>query len=143
MADALGAPLPVVPFLKIPAGAQPYLEALRCGACGKLFLDQRRHCAACGARDALSPQRLSDTGRLHAFTIIQRSFPGVKVPYVSAIVDLDGGGTLKGNLIGVEPSPERIAMGMRVKIVYELAPQADAEGQRYLAYFFAPAGGAA
>ena len=43
--------------------------------------------------------KLSDNGKLHSFAVVYRSFPGIDVPYVSAIVDLEGGGTIKGNLI--------------------------------------------
>ena len=28
------------------------------------------------------------------------------MPYVSSIVDLEGGGTVKGNLVGIDPDPE-------------------------------------
>ena len=39
---------------------------------------------------------------------MHRNFPGVEVPFISAIVDLDGGGTLKGNLMDIVPSPEAL-----------------------------------
>jgi hypothetical protein len=134
-----GALLSAVPFLKSPSH-EPYLEGLACRACGKVFLDRRRHCAACGARDALSPQRLAPTGTLHAFTIVQRSFPGVPVPYVSAIVDLDGGGCVKGNLRDVSADPRHIEPGMRVRVAFAEAEQRDAQGQRYLLFYFTPEG---
>ncbi len=72
------------------------------------------------------------------FCIVHRSFPGIDVPYVSAIVDLEGGGTVKGNLINVEPDPEKIKMGMPVEVVYKEAPRKDAEGNAYLTYYFQP-----
>ena len=134
-------PLPVVSFLKLPAGASPHLEGLACKACGKVFLDERKHCAACGARDAMAPKVLGTEGVLHAYTIIQRSFPGVPVPYVSAVVDLEGGATVKGNLIRVTPSVEHVRPGMRVRVVFDLAPAKDKEGRSYMAYYFVPAQG--
>lgn len=134
-----GALRAVVPFLKSPA-EHPYLEGLVCTACQRVFLDQRTHCAACGARDAMQPKRLAESGRLHAYTIIYRSFPGVAVPYVSAVVDLDGGGCVKGTLRNVPVDPSRIEAGMRVRLGYEEAAQRDKEGGRYLAYFFVPEG---
>ena len=72
------------------------------------------------------------------YSIVHRSFPGVEVPYVSAIVDLEGGGTVKGNLINVEPEPEQIKMGMPVELVFKKAPRKDAEGNEYLTYYFQP-----
>ena len=72
---------------------------------------------------------------------MHRSFPGIDVPYVSAIVDLEGGGTVKGNLINIEPDPEKIQMGMPVEVVYQDAlGRKDREGNSYLSYFFQPRG---
>lgn len=132
-------PLPVVPFLKLPTGGQPYLEGHRCTKCGAVYLGARAVCSRCFARDAIEAIRLPNRGRLYAYTIVYRSFPGVKVPFVSAVVDLDGGGTLKGNLINVDPDPARIAMGMPVDVVFADAGRTDPEGNRYVSYFFQPA----
>ena len=84
--------------------------------------------------------KLEETGVLHSFSVVYRSFPGIDVPYVSAIVDLDGGGTVKGNLINIEPDPEKIDFGMKVKLTYQDAlGRKDKEGNSYLSYFFEPA----
>ena len=69
---------------------------------------------------------------------MHRSFPGVEVPYISAIVDLEGGGTLKGNLINIEPDPKKLKFDMPVDIVIKDAGRKDREGNSYLAYFFQP-----
>ena len=100
-------PLPAVPYLKLPEGGDPYLEGHECGSCGSIFLGERSVCSKCGARDSRStPVRsLRTTGTLYAYSIVHRSFPGIEVPYISAIVDLEGGGTVKGNLIGIDPEP--------------------------------------
>lgn len=134
-------PLPVVSFLKIPEREEPYLEGHACKACGAIFLGERKICSKCGARDQLEPRRLANTGTLYAYSIVHRSFPGIEVPYVSAIVDLDGGGTVKGNLINIDPDPEKIRMGMPVQVVYKDAlGRKDREGNSYLSYFFQPRG---
>jgi uncharacterized OB-fold protein len=136
----MSGPLPVVPFLKIPEHGEPYLEGSACTRCAAIFLGARAVCSKCGAREALEPRRLSNRGTLYAYTIVHRSFPGVAVPYVSAIVDLDGGGTLKGNLIRVEPDPEKIQFGMPIEVTYgDALGRKDAAGNSYLSYFFQPA----
>ena len=101
-------PLPAVDYLKIPDDGEPYLEGYRCGACAAIVLGDRPACPKCAARGTLAPTRLSNRGTLYAYSIVHRSFPGIDVPYVSAIVDLEGGGTVKGNLIDVEPDPQKI-----------------------------------
>ena len=127
-----------VPFLKIPKDGEPYLAGSKCSACGEVAVGTRETCGKCGARSGVSPVKLGTTGKLYNFTIVHRNFPGVPVPFISAIVDVDGGGTLKGNLLGVEPVPEKIKFDMPVNIVIKPVPQKDKDGNSYLAYFFEP-----
>lgn len=139
-ASAASRPLPAVDFLKIPESGDPYLEGSKCKACGSVFLGQRMACSKCGAVGQLETTKLANEGELYVYSIVHRSFPGVQVPYVSAIVDLKGGGTVKGNLIGIDPSPEKIEMGMPVKVVFKDAlGRKDRDGNSYLSYFFEPA----
>jgi uncharacterized OB-fold protein len=58
---------------------------------------------------------------------------------VSAIVDLEGGGTVKGNLIGIEADPAKIKLGMPVQVVYRDLERKDDKGNTYFSYFFQPA----
>ena len=132
-------PRPAVGFLKIPDDGAPYLQGSKCGKCGETFLGERTTCAACGAREGMQSIKLADTGKLYNYTIVHRSFPGVPVPFISAIVDVDGGGTLKGNLEGVSPVPDAVKFDMPVKIVIKDAGRKDRDGNSYLAYFFQPA----
>ncbi len=131
--------LPVLPFLKIPEKGDPYLEGHRCKSCGATFLGARSVCAKCGTRDQLEATRLSNRGKLYVYSIVHRSFPGIETPYISAIVDLEGGGTVKGNLVHIDPDPEKVRMGMPVEVIYEIAPRKDREGNEYLTYYFQPA----
>lgn len=132
-------PLPVVDFLKIPDSGEPYLEGHKCKACGAIFLGARKVCSKCLARDQMEAVRLSNRGTLYVYSIVHRSYPGIEVPYVSAVVDLEGGGTVKGNLIHVDPDPAKIRMGMPVRVIFGDAGRKDREGNSYLSYFFEPA----
>ncbi len=137
--NAAQGPLPVVDYLKLPPNGDPYLEGYKCGNCGAVFLGERSICSKCGTRDQMSAVTLSNQGHLYVYSIVHRSFPGIEVPYVSAVVDLEGGGTVKGNLIGVEPDPEKIPFGMPVEVVYKDAlGRKDREGNSYISYFFQP-----
>ena len=130
-------PLPVVPYLKIPDGADPYLEGHKCNDCGATFLGERSSCSKCGARDQLKAVTLPNSGKLYSYSIVHRSFPGIEVPYISAIVDLDDGTAIKGNLINIEPDPEAIAFDMPVEVVYaDALGRKDRDGNAYLSYFF-------
>lgn len=130
--------LTIKPYLKAPAGEDPYLEGQKCGECGAISLKKRMACAACGARDSYAPVKLANKGTLHSFSIIHRAFPGIEVPFVSAIADLEGGGTIKTNLVGIEPDPEKIELGMDVDVDFQTAPRKDAEGNEYLTFVLKP-----
>jgi len=133
-------PLPVVDYLKIPDDGDPYLEGQKCGACGAIFLGERNVCSKCGARDQMQAVKLSNHGKLYSYSIVYRSFPGIDVPYISAVVDLDDGATLKGNLVDVEPDPANIEFDMPVEVVFRDAlGRKDRDGNAYLSYFFKPA----
>ena len=132
-------PLPVVEYLKLPEDGDPYLEGHKCGNCNSIFLGEREVCSNCTARGKIEPVKLSNIGKLYSYSITFRSFPGIDVPYISAIVDLDGGGTVKGNLIDCEPDPEKIEFDMPVEVVFDDAlGRKDAEGNSYISYFFKP-----
>ncbi|MCY4212240.1 MAG: Zn-ribbon domain-containing OB-fold protein [Gammaproteobacteria bacterium] len=135
-------PLPAVEYLKLPEGGDPYLEGHKCQSCGATFLGERSVCSKCGARDQMQAVRLPNTGSLYSYCIVHRSFPGIEVPYVSAIVDLDDGTAIKGNLINIEPDPDKIEFGMPVEVVFDDAlGRKDRDGNAYMAYFFQPRGG--
>jgi uncharacterized OB-fold protein len=132
-------PLPAVPFLKIPEGGDPYLEGHRCGNCEATYLGERAVCSKCGARDQMNTVTLPNSGKLYSYSIVYRSFPGIDVPYISAIVDLDDGTAIKGNLIGVEPDPANIEFDMPVDVIFaDALGRKDRDGNDYLAYFFQP-----
>ena len=132
-------PLPVVEYLKLPEDGDPYLEGHKCRECNSIFLGEREVCSNCTARGKIKPVKLSNKGKLYSYSITFRSFPGIDVPYISAIVDLEGGGTVKGNLIDCEPDPEKIEFDMPVEVVFDDAlGRKDAEGNSYISYFFKP-----
>jgi uncharacterized protein len=132
---------PAASYIAIDEHGIPYLKGSRCEECGAAFLGARENCACCCARGRMQTVRLAAHGRLYAYTIVYRSYPGIRVPFVSAIVDLDGGATIKGNLIEIEPDPAKLAFGMPVRIVFRGAETALGEtAAGYIAHFFVPDG---
>lgn len=134
---AAAGPLPAVDYLRIPEDGEPWLEGSKCKACGAVYVGSRSVCSKCATRDAMETIRLGSTGTLYSYAIVHRSFPGIEVPFVSAVVDLDEGGTLKGNLVDIEPDPDVIEFGMPVKVVFRDAlGRKDRDGNEYLSFFF-------
>ena len=142
MSDGEGSTLlPAAPCVRLPANAPPFLEGVRCRRCGEVHVGAFRACPACSARDSLTPHQLAEAGSLQSFSIVHRSFPGVAVPFVSAVVALDDGGFLKGNLVDVLADPAAVAGVGRVRVVLREAPVRDANGRRYMTYVFQPLDG--
>lgn len=137
-----GLPLAAFPFIKVDERGVPALVAQRCKNCGATYADsQRVACGKCGAREeALELFTPSTEGTLHAAAIVHRGFPGVEVPFISAVVDLDGGPTVKGTLRNTDGfSPESIAAGTRVRVRFDNAlGRTDKSGQAYVAHYFEP-----
>jgi uncharacterized OB-fold protein len=131
----MGKHVPIVDYLVLDEGA-PYLVANRCDNCGALYFDRRNACAKCGGR-SFSKQRLADDGTVRSFTIVHRAAPGVPTPYVSAIVDLAGGGVVKANLLNVEPDPEHVQFGMKVRLTTTVAG-VDDDGTEAIQFGYEP-----
>jgi uncharacterized OB-fold protein len=131
----MGKKVPIVDYLVLDEGA-PYLVANRCDNCGALYFDRRNACAKCSGR-SFSRQRLADDGTVRSFTIVHRAAPGVPTPYVSAIVDLAGGGVVKANLLNVEPDPERVQFGMKVRLTTTVAG-VDDDGTEAIQFGYEP-----
>jgi uncharacterized OB-fold protein len=127
--------IPIVDYFVIDDG-DPYLSANECTKCGALFFDRRNACAQCANRE-FARKRLSDTGVVSSFAIVHQAAPGVPVPYVSAVVELDGGGSVKANILNVDPDPEHISLGMKVKLMTFVAGTDD-EGTEALVFGYEP-----
>lgn len=133
--DAAGSnQISMVEYLKL--GDDPHLVANVCTVCGVSYFDRRNACAACGARE-FSSQRLSNSGKVRTFTIVHRAARGVPAPYISAVVDLDGGGRVKSNIINIEPTPANVTLGMRVRLTTYVTATDD-DGNEAVAFGYEP-----
>ena len=135
----MGRQVPIVDYLVLDDGA-PNLVAHSCESCGALYFDRRNACAKCG-KTSFGPKKLADRGTVRSFTIVARAAPNVKVPYVSAIVHLDGGGVVKTNVVNVEPDPEYVRLNMPVRMTTFVAG-VDDDGTEAVAFGFEPDGSA-
>ncbi len=127
--------IPVVDYLVIEG--EPHLEANACVACGALYFDRRNACARCGKLE-FTRKTLATTGSLRSYTIIHRAAPNVPVPYVSSVIELDGGGVVKANLVAAGTDPEKIELGMKVALTTFPCGH-DEEGTEAVAFGFVPA----
>ncbi|MEX0761577.1 MAG: Zn-ribbon domain-containing OB-fold protein [Dehalococcoidia bacterium] len=95
----------------------------RCESCHSTQFYPRRFCTACGSRD-VGWLRATGRGTLYTFTIVHRPpHPGFAddLPYIAAIVELEEGPRVPTNVVGVDPAPENLEIGMPVRAVFEKA----------------------
>lgn len=133
------APKAATAYLHFDEEGEPYLRGVRCTQCEQIFLGDRDHCAKCFARNCMTTVPLSTSGRLYNYSIVHRSYTGVTVPFISAIVDLDCGCTVKGNLLEIEPTADALDFNMRVNMVFRGAGSASSAAEGFVSHFFVPA----
>jgi crotonobetainyl-CoA:carnitine CoA-transferase CaiB-like acyl-CoA transferase/uncharacterized OB-fold protein len=126
--------VPVVGYLVL--DGSPRLVAHECDACGAQFFGRRNACGRCASR-SFHPRELARTGVVRSFTIVHHAAPKVPVPYVSAVIDLDGGGDVKANIVNVDPDPARVSLGMAVRLTTFVAG-VDDHGTEAVAFGFEP-----
>lgn len=104
--------------------SKPYWDATasgrllikHCDACGRDFFYPRSHCPTCWSTDT-SWKQASGRGRVYTFTIVrQNDLPPFKqrLPYVTAIVELEEGVRLTTNIEGCAPEDVRCDMPVQV-----------------------------
>lgn len=126
--------VPLVDYLIL--GDAPHLEVNECTGCKAHFFDRRNACAACFGTD-FTKVSIPNDGVVRSFTIVTFAAPGVKVPFVSAIIDC-GGTSVRANLDNVEADPEHVTLGMKVKLTtFSMGP--DSAGIEAIGFGYEPA----
>lgn len=128
-----------VPHIRLGNDSDPYIEGARCNNCHEVFVGARENCPKCGARGGMATVRLRDTGKVHTYSIVHRSFPGVATPFVSAIVALDGGGALQATIRDAPTDAATPLFNLPVRLRFDDSGQRDGAGKAFLAYYFVPA----
>jgi uncharacterized OB-fold protein len=126
--------IPLVDYLEL--GGEPHLVANECKECGARFFDRRNACASCGSAAGFTKVTVPTEGELRAFTIVAFAAPGVPVPFVAGVVDC-GGTSVRGNVINIEPDPEHVTLGMKVRLATYVVGTDD-EGVEAVGFGFEP-----
>ena len=97
---------------------QGRLNGLKCRDCGEVSGQPRLVCAKCGGFD-LEVVNLAGNGIIQTFTVNYVAAEGreSEAPYIVAIVELDEGPWVMGNITGLEPKEAGMdIMGMKVRM---------------------------
>ncbi|MDP7704782.1 MULTISPECIES: Zn-ribbon domain-containing OB-fold protein [unclassified Mycobacterium] len=127
--------IPLVDYLVLDDG-DPHLVAHQCAQCGARFFDRRNACANCFATD-FTGVAVATEGTVRTFTIVTFAAPGIPTPFVAAVVDCDGT-QVRANLVNVEPDPDHVRDGMKVRLTtYPIGT--DSHGTEAIGFGFEPA----
>lgn len=89
----------------------------QCKACGHIQYPPQRVCMWCQARGQFEEIRISDKkGKLFTFSIDERAIITLDLPNVLAIVNLDGGGRVYGQL--TDRDPKKVEIGMPIELTF-------------------------
>jgi uncharacterized OB-fold protein len=118
-------PAPVGPNAEFYAFlARGELRLQRCQGCGEFRHPPRHRCPACGSRDA-TWAAVSGHGRLFSWTVTHRPVdPAFSPPYVVAIIELDEGPRLVGNVRDLVPAD----LVLDLPLVVDVEPVSDTVG---------------
>jgi uncharacterized OB-fold protein len=125
--------VPIVDYLVL--GDQPHLVAKECTSCGARFFDRRNACASCSGTEFRDAD-IATTGEVRAFTIVAFASPGVPVPFVAGLIDCEGT-SVRGNVINVDPDPEHVSLGMKVRLATYVVGTDD-DGTEAIGFGFEP-----
>ncbi|EQA98502.1 DNA-binding protein [Sphingobium baderi LL03] len=100
-------------------GSEGKLMIDRCGDCRAYVHPPTPFCPACESRN-VAAEAVSGRGRITTFTINHKQWmPGLPVPYVLALVEIDEDPTVRipTNIVGI--APEKVAIDMPVEVLFE------------------------
>lgn len=99
-------------------GRSGELRISRCGDCGYYIHPPAPRCPRC-LGDNVEPRPVSGRGRVYTYTVNRRAWvPGLEVPYVIAIVELEEQPDLRLMTNIVDCPPDQVAIEMPVQVEF-------------------------
>lgn len=136
--EGAGGRVPLVDYLVL--ADEPHLVAHECTSCAARYFDHRNACASCFGEE-FTDVAVSTTGTLRTYTIVSFAAPGVPVPFVAGVVDC-AGTFVRANIINVDPTPEKVSLGMPVRLA-TFVVGTDDNGTEAVGFGFEPVDAAA
>jgi uncharacterized OB-fold protein len=99
-------------------GSKYRLKGTKCTGCKSTFFPPRILCPKCRTRENIEEFEFSGDGEIVSYTIIRSAPEGFEkyVPYAVAIIKLDEGSNISGQIVG--NNLENIKAGARVRPVF-------------------------
>ena len=94
------------------------LRLQRCTPHGHTYFPPRFFCPHCGSRD-VAVVKASGRATLHSYIINHMPAPGMVPPFIVAVVELEEGVKMMGNILGVEQTHEAVQLDMPLEVAFE------------------------
>jgi hypothetical protein len=103
------------------AAAEHRLVAASCAQCGAFRMPPSPFCPNCRSQN-INWVDLPGTGNVYSYTIVARAImPGMEdcLPYVTAVIALDGAGGTRLISNVVDTAIDRIKVGLKVRVIWD------------------------
>ena len=103
------------------------LTGTKCTTCGTAYFPPKGFCPTCRRNGDISEFRFSGQGSILSFTIIRIPPEGFEIhtPYAVAIIELDEGTRISGQIID---NPDDVKIGQRVSPVFRKLQEDNSDG---------------
>jgi hypothetical protein len=115
------------------------LIGTKCGNCETIFFPPRYVCPKCRRIGKLEPYQLRGKGKIVSHTVVHVPPNGfeIQTPYVLAIVELEEGPRVTGQI--TDCNPGNVKIGDEVEIAFRHMGEEGKDGIIYYGYKFRPA----
>ena len=116
------------------------LVGTKCPSCGRVYFPPRDVCPYCHRASVgkMEKYELKPTGKIYSFTVVHdtiKDFQDLR-PYVLAIVEMDDGPKITGQVVDVDP--DEVKIGMPVRAVFRRIKEEGSSGIIEYGYKFSP-----
>ena len=110
----------------------------KCANCGKAYFPYRTMCPECGRKsiNKMDELKFSGKGSVYSHTVVYEAHEQYEMmkPYILALIELDEGAKILGQIIDSEPS--EIQIGTRVRSAFRKLGEEGKAGTIYYGYKF-------
>ena len=92
----------------------------RCQSCGRVFFPPKSFCPDCRRKGKVEEYQFSGKGKILTYPIIRVPPEGFESPYAVAIIELEEGTNISGQVVG---DPDQVGIGKKVKPVFRRISQ--------------------
>jgi len=112
------------------------LIGTKCENCGKHYFPPRQLCPKCRRKGRMRELQFSGKGKVYSHTTIYAGPSGFEdqVPYVIAMIELEEGARVVGQV--VDCKPEDVKIGAKVEKIFRVIQRDDPEGLIHYGFKF-------